>query len=235
MPHLTRRHTLLSASAATALSIAALRPGLAATDSPETQAFNGWLEERFKFWVGRSPMFKAYLGIKEDMDKWEDLSDARERDDHELYRADLTQLTARFDIAKLSPAAQLSHRLYAHKTQQRIANFKWRRHDYPVNQMFGWQQEVASFLISVHRVSSVVEAEAYIARLSGIPAVFDQVIAGIEARQALGVMPPRFVHAHVIRDCRNVLKGAPFDTSGKDSTLLEDFKGKVTALEVDAA
>jgi uncharacterized protein (DUF885 family) len=87
----------------------------------------------------------------------------------------------------------------------------------------------------VHGVSSVGDAEAYIARLNGVGALIDQIIAGIEARAAAEVMPPKFVHAHVLRDIRNVLKGAPFDSSGKDSTLLEDFRGKVTALTADAA
>lgn len=231
MVFLSRRHAL-AASAAAAISVA--RPS-SAQSSAEDKRFNQWVEERFKFWTGRSPMMKAYLGVKEDMDKWDDLSDARQRDDHELYRAELARLKADFDPAALSPTVRLSHRLFAIQVEQQISEFKWRNHDYPVNQMFGWQQEIPSFLINIHRVASVADAEAYVARLEGVGGVMDQVIAGIERRQAQGVMPPRFVHAHVVRDCRNVLKGAPFDSSGKDSTLLEDFRGKVGALAADAS
>ena len=229
MTKFTRRHALAVGAAF------AVPRGTAGAAEAETERFNAWLEDRFKFWIGRSPMSKAYLGIKEDMDKWDDLSDAREREDLELRRADLAKLKSEFDPATLTPAARLSHRLFALQTEQQIADFRWRHHDYPVNQMFGWQSEIPSFLINVHGVSSVGDAEAYIARLNGVSVLMDQVIAGIEARAAAGVMPPKFVHAHVLRDIRNVLKGAPFDSSGKDSTLLEDFRGKVAVSSVDAA
>jgi uncharacterized protein (DUF885 family) len=228
MPKLSRRTTL--AASAAVLAVGGPNVPSAAEDAAETTRFNDWLEERFKFWTNRSPIAKGYLGLKEDMDKWDDIGEARQVEDHDLYRKDLARLMKDFDRAKLSSAAQLSHRLFEYQTNQRIANFRWRKHDYPVNQMFGWQSEIPSFLINIHGISTPAEAEAYIARLNGIPVLFDQVIAGIKDRQAAGVVPPKFVHAHVIRDCRNVLKGKPFDISAADSTLLEDFRGKVKAL-----
>jgi uncharacterized protein (DUF885 family) len=57
-----------------------------------------------------------------------------------------------------------------------------------------------------------------------------------EVRAAKGIMPPKFVYGLVIDSCREVVAGAPFDTSGKKSALLEDIEGKIAAIkEADAA
>ena len=234
---ITRRSALAAGAAAAALS-ALSSATAAATDSDaakaETAKLNAWLEDRFKFWVGRSPTMKAYLGLKEDMDKWDDISEARQKEDYELAQKDLATLKASFDPAKLSADGRLSFRLYDYKLSQDIADYRWRNHDYPVNQMFGWQSEIPSFLINIHRVAAPAEAEAYVARLTSIAKLMDQIIEGLKLREAMGVMPPKFVFAHVIRDSRNVLNGRPF-AGEKDSALLDDFRGKVNALQIEDA
>jgi len=228
------RRSFMASTALTALSMIA--PAVSAAESEaavaETKKLNAWFEDRFKFWVGRSPMTKAYLGLKEDMDKWDDISEARQKEDYELTQKDLAELKATFDPAKLTADGKLSHRLFEVKCNQEIADYRWRNHDYPVNQMFGWQADIPSFLINIHRVSSIADAEAYIARLNGIAPLMDNVVAGMRQREAMGVLPPKFVFAHVIRDSRNVITGKPFNGE-KDSTLLDDIKGKVNALKVD--
>jgi len=234
---LTFNRRCLLASSTAALALTTLLPSAQAageTDAAkaETKKLHTWLEERFKFWTARSPMTKAYLGIKEDMDKWDDASEARQKEDFELTQKELADLKAHFDPAKLSGDGKLSYRLYDFKLSQDIADYRWHSHDYPVNQMFGAQSEIPSFLINIHRVSSVAEAEAYVARLNGVAALMAQVIDGLKLRESAGVVPPKFVYAHVIRDSRNVLKGKPFE-GDKDGTLLADVRGKVTALKID--
>ncbi len=232
---INRRCFLASSAIAAALSALA-QPSFAAgeTDAAkaETKKLNTWLEGRFKFWNNRSPTSKAYLGIKEDMDKWDDISEAHQKEDQDLIQKDLVDLKATFDPAKLDAAGKLSFRLYEFKLNEDIGDYRWRNHDYPVNQMFGWQSEVPSFLINIHRVSTLTEADAYIARLNGVGGLLAQVVDGLKLRESMGVMPPKFVFAHVIRDSRNVLNGKPFG-GDKDSTLMEDFRGKVAALKVD--
>jgi uncharacterized protein (DUF885 family) len=232
------RRSLLAASAATmalgVLSTAGAQAQESEAAKAETKTFNTWLEDRFKFWVGRSPTYKAYLGIKEDMDKWDDISEARQKEDFELTQKELAELKAKFDPNKLTAEGKLSHQLYATKLEQDIADFRWRNHDYPINQMFGWQSEMPSFMINIHRVNTLEEAEAYVTRLVGVRPLMDEVINGLKTREAMGVLPPKFVFAHVLRDSRNVLKGKPFE-GDKDGTLLDDFRGKVNGLKIDDA
>jgi uncharacterized protein (DUF885 family) len=233
MSTVSRRAALAAGTAAAALSLLTARGHTAPNEA--TAKLNAWLEERFTFWVKRSPTTMAYLGIKENMDQWDDISDARQREDFELTKKELETLKATFDPATLDDAGKLSFRLYDYKLSQDIADFRWRNHDYPVNQMFGYQSEIPSFLINIHRVSNLEEAKAYIGRLNGVDKLFDQLLAGLKDRQVIGVIPPKFVHAHVLRDSRNVLKGKPFEAGDKDSTLLDDFRGKVKALKLDQA
>ncbi|MBL8643143.1 MAG: DUF885 domain-containing protein [Rhodospirillaceae bacterium] len=237
MLSMTRRSFAMATTAAAALGVlAGCGEGKPSPEAlaAETAKLNAWLEDRFKFWVGRSPISKAYLGIKEDMGKWDDISEAHQQEDYELTQKDLADLKANFKPEKLDDAGQLSFRLFDARLTQEIANFKWRHHDYPINQMFGWQSEMPSFMININRVANKDEALSYIERLNGVPVLFDQIIDGLKLRDGMGVLPPKFVFEHVIRDSRNVIKGKPFD-GDKDSALLEDIRGKIAKLDIPDA
>jgi uncharacterized protein (DUF885 family) len=95
--------------------------------------------------------------------------------------------------------------------------------------MFGRHSSVVSLLINQHRIDNVQDANNYIARLNAVPQLFDQLINNIEARTAANIIPPKFVFPHVIRDAKNIIKGAPFD-DGEPSALLSDFTTKLNAL-----
>ncbi len=228
MTFLTRRHFLAATTASAALPHVA-KAGQAAT---ETDRLNAWLEERFQTWIARSPMGQGYLGLKTNTDKWDDISEAQADSDLALSKQDLADLRRLFKPAALNDVGRMSYRLYAYESEHRIANYRWRHHEYPVNQMFGWQQTIPTFLINMHRVESTADAQAYIARLVAVDKLMDQVIDKMRRGEAAGVLAPKFVYANVIRDCRNLLGGAPF-ASGKDSVLLEDIKTKIDALKID--
>ena len=198
--------------------------------TPATIRLNGWLETRFEAWLATSPMQQSLLGLKSNFDKWDDLSPARSAEDRRRAEKDLADLRENFAGNNLTPEGRLSYRLYEYESQRRMADADWRLYAYPVNQMDGWQQQVASFLINIHQVTGVEDAEAYVARLNGVGTLLDQVIDTMREAEAAGVLAPRFVYGHVIRDCRNLLAGAPFG-AGKDSPLYADFTGKLDGIK----
>jgi uncharacterized protein (DUF885 family) len=173
------------------------------------------------------------MGIKKDYDKWDDNSEEKALKDLAQTKADLVTLNS-IDRAQLDAATQVSYDLKKQDLEASIADFKWRYHNYPVNQMFGTHSMVPAFLINQHQISNVKEANDYIARLNGVPGVFDQLITGLEIRADKNIIAPKFVFPHVIDSSKNIIKGAPFE-QGEDSTLLADFKRKVNALEIDQA
>lgn len=172
------------------------------------------------------------LGMKERYGEWDDFSDLASTEELAQAVADLATLRRDFDYEALSPQDQLSYRLFERRKEADVARFQWRLHSYPCNQMFGFQSRLPSFLISYHRIESEADAHAYISRLASMEEAIGQLIEGLEKRKAMGVLPPKFVFAHVLQDCRNILTGAPFE-AGADSPLWEDFKRKTAALDLE--
>lgn len=194
----------------------------------ESEKVNAFFERIFEESVARSPESLTFLGRKDRADEWNDLSKAYADESLEITKTQLAELKA-FDKSKLDADTALSYDLLMQSMEEDIADNKWRLYNYPVNQMFGKHSGVVSMMINQHRVNDIKDAENYIARLNGVKGYFDQLIDGIEARTAANIIPPKFVFPHVIRDSKNIIKGAPFD-DGEPSALLADFSKKIDAL-----
>lgn len=206
-----------------------------ATDATQTesQRLAAFFEQSFETDLQRSPMYQSYLGYKWDFDKWDDLSPAFEDETLALLKQRKAQAEG-FDTTKLSAAEQLSLRLYLADIERRLANDRFRHHTYIMDQFRAWHTTVPSFLINIHQVQELADAEAYIARLKGVNTLFAQVITQLKIREQLGVFPPKWSYDQMIAASNNVISGAPFD-DGDDSTLWADFKAKVDGLAVTDA
>lgn len=197
----------------------------------ESEKANELFERIFMDGVMRSPIYQSYLGIKDDQDKWDDMSEQRALEDLEISKKELAEVML-LDPSKMDAQTRLSWTLMKQQLEDGISDFKWRLYNYPVNQMFGMHSQVASLLINQHRISDVADAEAYVSRLNGLPALFEQLVVNLNARAEIGIIAPKFVYPYVISDSKNIITGAPFD-EGEDSTLWADFSGKVNALEIE--
>ncbi|MBY6064507.1 DUF885 domain-containing protein [Pseudidiomarina sediminum] len=208
---------------------------VAATDAQqsESEKANQLFEDIFMENVMRSPMFQAYLGIKEDQDKWDDMSEERQAENLELTKQHLAQVMA-IDESKLDAQTKTSWLMMKQQLEEEIADYQWRHYNYPVNQMFGLHSSVASLLINQHTVKEVADAEAYIARLNGLPQVMEQLAENLKIRAEKGIIAPQFVYPYVIADSKNIITGAPFD-DGEPSTLWADFTKKIDTLDIDEA
>ncbi|KMT65235.1 lipoprotein [Catenovulum maritimum] len=185
------------------------------------------LDEIFEQQVALSPTWQTYLGRKTNMDKWDDLSEEHAESVHQLIKKQLAQLES-INPENLDETTELSLKLYKQQLSNQIQDHQWRLHNYPVNQMFGTHSEVPSILINQHKINSVQDAENYIARVNAIPKLFSQLISGLQKREAQGIIAPKFVYAHVIRDSSNLLIGQPFERVSKyKSPILADFNKKL--------
>ncbi len=200
----------------------------AKSESSESQRTNAFFERIFEESVERYPEMLTSLGRKDRADEWNDLSEAFANKSLEITKKQVVELKS-FDRSKLDEATALSYDLLVQLMEEEIEDSKWRLYNYPVNQMFGRHSSVVSLLINQHRIDNVQDANNYIARLNAVPQLFDQLIDNIEARTAANIIPPKFVFPHVIRDAKNIIKGAPFD-DGEPSALLSDFTTKLNAL-----
>ena len=141
-----------------------------------------------------------------------------------------------FKFDALDAQTQLSYKLFEREVEREAEEFKFRFDVYPVSQMRGVHAQIPTFLINIHKIDNVKDADAYIARLNAIPKLFDQLIVNLREREEKKVVVPRFVFPLVLDACHKVIQGEPFDSSGKPSPLLDDFTKKVSALkDVDLA
>ncbi|MBJ7498393.1 MAG: DUF885 domain-containing protein [Sphingopyxis sp.] len=227
---ISRRNFIGSAVLAGATLVA---PPVFAIQTGEDARLDAFFEAIFQRSLDRSPTRQSALGIRRDQDKWDDISEARELEDHRLREADHAALKG-FDAAKLSPQAALSLRMFARSTELALRDFKWRHHDYVMTQMGGVHTRVPSTLTNSHPVTNRADAEAYIKRLEAIAPLMAQAVERMAAQEAKGIRPPRFVYGLVLEPCLNLLKGTPFEGEG-DSPVFADFKGKIAKADLSEA
>jgi uncharacterized protein (DUF885 family) len=193
---------------------------------------NKYFDAEFEKDLVESPMMQTRLGRKTDYGKWDDFSTLKYTKDLEKAKVRLQYLEENVEEAILDESTRLSYRLFKQEQKNEIADYDFRFYSYPINQMHGYHAELPAFLINMHRIDSVSDAEAYISRLNRLPKVFDDIVEGLKIREQNGVLLPKFVFEKVLEDSRNVIKGKPFASSKETSTLLNDFKIKVEKLNL---
>jgi len=218
-----------------ACTIVLLGPAIA-IGATEDERLSAFFEAVFERNLGDSPLLQAQLGRKgPDYGRWDDFSDAEAIRRNELVRDDLRRLRAEFDIAKLSEQSRISYRIFEYLRERSLRSFPWRFHNYAFTTMQNPVTQLATFMQNIHRVDDVSDAEAYVSRLNGVETVSLQFVerAGLAARR--GIVPTSFAFDPVLEDARNVLVGAPFDDSGRDSAIFADFRAKVGKLAISEA
>lgn len=191
---------------------------------------NALFDTIFKEGVQRNPVRQTYLGIKTDYDKWHDISEDNAAKELAIAKEDLVRIQS-IDVNTLDAQTQISHSLFIQNLENHIADYKWRFHSYPVNQMYGTHSQIPAFLINQHSISNVKEAQDYIARVHGAQKLLAQLVVQLKLREEKGIIAPKFVFPHVLRDSKNILVGAPFDDA-PNSTIFSDFSRKVDKLSI---
>lgn len=195
---------------------------------------NAYFETVFAEELSHSPQRQAQLGIRDDYDEWDDLSETAAEAAYQRAQRQLAEAGATIDADLLDEQTALSYQLFRHEAQRRIDTYKWRHHSYMLTQMRGMHAGVATFLINIHRIEDESDAAAYIARLERVAPLFEQVRQQLDIRDEKGIVPPRFTFAHVLDGAGNVIDGYPFNDTG-ESPLYEDFRNKVEALGLSDA
>lgn len=192
-----------------------------------------FLDAAFDERIASSPETLTALGIKTDYDKLDIYTDAEAQRQQALVETQLERMKAEFDYPKLSPAGQLNYRLFEYNAERSRENFRWRDYGFPMSTNGSPAGDFPVFLINQHRVDSVADAEAYVARLRDTERAMREINAEVRAQTAKGIVPPRFNFAPVRADAKRAITGAPFGP-GADSPLLADFRKKVGALDAPA-
>ncbi len=174
----------------------------------------GWFYERvFAEYALQDPELLSSLRMLPAWLDWysDDLTDASLAHEDKLrskLRNDLEMLRS-YDREALDADAQLSYDMLEYFVAIQVEGDRFRHHDYPLNQLFGVQSELPTFMATQHPVSSGSEAEDYLARLAKFPTKFTQVLEGVRLREQEGIVPPTFVVEKVLAEMRSFVSQAP--------------------------
>jgi len=175
-----------------------------------------------------SPETKARRGVRDgDYGAWDDVSDEAAVARFKLQTATAEAMRGSFDPKALSADEALSFELFNAQAARAERLFPFRDHGYIFDQMNGAQSQMPAFLINIHRVANIAEAEAYISRIRGMGPILDALSAQSAERAANGFAPPKWVYPYVISDIANLTK--------PDNAVIEDITAKVNKLDIDAA
>lgn len=213
---------------------AAAQAPVAAQPGAKDAALLQFLDAAFDAQLALSPESQTHLGFKTNYDKLDDYTDAANVRRRDLAEQQLKEMRARFKPEQLGESARVSYRLFEHQVERDRESFRFRNLRFPVSTNGSPAGAIPVLLINNHKVDSVADAQAYIARLRETERVMREVTATMRKQAAAGIIPNKVNFAPARADARKVVTGAPFD-GGADSTVMADFRKKVAALDAPAA
>jgi uncharacterized protein (DUF885 family) len=191
----------------------------------------GWFFERvfIEYAVDNPEMLSGMRMLPPWMDWYsDDLADASLAAEDEMrakLKDDLATLR-RYDRDALDPQARTSYDMLEYFLAMQEEGDRFRHHNYPLNQLFGLQNGLPTFMATQHPVASEGEAEDYIARLGKFPLKFEQTLEGLRAREDKGIIPPQFVITKVLDEMRRFVAAA-----AKENLLYTSFADKLGKIE----
>jgi len=194
-------------------------------------SLNLFYEKVFAEVVFDHPELLSQLGLVEQFGftshngKLDDESPAHQQREFDRWRRDLTQLRE-YPLDRQSPSQKLSTRILEWFLQLQVEGEKWQWHDYPVNQLFGVQNQFPSFMANTHRLLSPKDCDYYVMRLNALPKKFDQLLEGLKIREQKQILPPRFVVEEVLKEMTEFI-GKP----ASENILATSFKTRAAKIE----
>jgi hypothetical protein len=142
---------------------------------------------------------------------------------------------AQWNSAKHSPGERTAHDMLLWSYDRRLADEKypWLGADgelYPVNQAFGVQKFLPSFLLTEHPIRSARSAQNYVSRLEAIGPLLDAVGADIRRQANLGVVAPDFIIEDSITQMNELIAAPP-----ASNVLVTNLADKTAAIGLDPA
>src|SRR5213082_101588 len=165
------------------------------------------------------------FGIRGHNGKLSDESPAHQQMQIDRWKKDLNQLHE-YPLDRQSPSQKLSTHVLDWFVKDQVDGEKWQWHNYPVNQLFGVQNQYPSFMANTHRLFNSRDCEYYIMRLDALPKKFDQTLEGLKLREHKQILPPRFVVEEVLKEMTEfIAKPAP------ENILATSFKERAAKID----
>lgn len=180
-------------------------------------ALDAFYDESYKALTYRSPetiVWQALTSVYPlDDATLDDLSDDYRRETATLYQVVLDVLRS-YDRASLSDAERLTYDFYEWFLQDYIESFDFLYYDFAASYNFnGVQDGTERFFTDIHPVTSLEDANDYIARLNGVLGKFRDVVEYLTLQSGAGVIEPRISMDAAINGLGQIADASPANVS----------------------
>src|SRR5213076_195027 len=164
------------------------------------------------------------FGITSHNGKLDDESPAHQQRELDRFKKDLRQLRE-YPLDRQSSSQKLSTHVLDWFLQGQVEEEKWQWHNYPINQLFGVQNQFPSFMANTHRLLTRKDCEYYVKRLDALPKKFDQLLDNLKVREEKQILPPRFVVEEVLKEMADFV-----GTPASENILATSFKTRASKI-----
>src|SRR4051812_15801966 len=165
------------------------------------------------------------FGITGHNAKLGDASPAHQQRFFDRAKKNLEDLHA-YPLEKQTESQKLSTHILEWFMKEQLEGEKYQWHNYPVNQLFGVQNEFPSFMANTHRLLAPRDCEYYRQRLIAVGPKFDQLLESLKMREQKGILPPRFVVEKVLTEMNNFVSQPV-----AENILATSFKTRVVKID----
>src|SRR6478672_11457277 len=165
------------------------------------------------------------FGITGHNAKLGDASPAHQQRFFDRAKQNLADLHA-YPLEKQTESQKLSTHILEWFLTEQIEGEKYQWHNYPVNQLFGVQNEFPSFMANTHRLLAPRDCEYYRQRLIAVSTKFDQLLESLKVREQKGILPPRFVVEKVLTEMNNFVA-----QPASENILATSFKERAAKID----
>ena len=165
------------------------------------------------------------FGITGHNAKLNDASPAHQQRFFDRMKKSLEDLHA-YPLEKQTASQKLSTHILEWFLTREMEGEKYQWHNYPVNQLFGVQNEFPSFMANIHRLLAPRDCEYYRQRLIAVGTKFDQLLESLKVREQKGILPPRFVVEKVLTEMNNFVA-----QPASENILATSFKTRAAKIQ----
>ncbi|HEY6070578.1 MAG TPA: DUF885 domain-containing protein [Chthoniobacterales bacterium] len=193
-------------------------------------SLNVFYEKVFAEVIFTEPELLTQLGLVEQFGftshngKLSDESPAHQQMVIDRWKKDLNQLHE-YPLDKQTASQKLSTHVLEWFIKDQVEGETWQDYNYPVNQLFGVQNQYPSFMANTHRLFDAKDCEYYIMRLDALPTKFDQTLESLKKREQEQIIPPRFVVEEVLKEMTDFIAKPP-----AENILATSFKERAAKI-----
>jgi uncharacterized protein (DUF885 family)/putative intracellular protease/amidase len=122
-----------------------------------------------------------------------DISDAYTRETYQVY-ATILEMLRTYDRDALTPKQQISYDVYEWYLDDKVREQEFMYYDYPATYypITAVHETLTQFFTDLHPLANKQDAQDYVTRLGLVDTKFEQLLEGLELREAAGIVPPKF-------------------------------------------